>query len=176
MAHIFILRTIIFRVMILSLEPGDSCAMKHPGVPAILLVVEGAGTVEGQVLRPGRVFYWAVPEGASSSAANTPTRNFFIPGGADEAGGAIESSDSFASTGASRLTFSVDASKRGPLKVAIAHQNLHTHQPTAFNRSESSNSLLTHGGLPYMGISPSPMGGKKSYQTVMEGTPSIPTL
>ena len=141
-----------FEVMILSLDPGDSCEMKHPGVPAILLVVEGAGMVDGQDLRPGRSYYWGVPQDES----------------ADAAGGA--------SAGA--LTFTVDPSRRGPLKLTIAHQNLHVNKATTFNRTESlTNMASLHGSLPYMGRgSPSPGYLKPVVAKVADGTPAIPSL
>lgn len=147
-----------FEVMILTLEPGDTCEMKHPGVPCILLVVEGAGKVDGQDLRPGRSYYW----GAAGKSSN---------GNADVAGGATVPAKN-------TLSFTVDAERRGPLKVTIAHQNLHLSRPTAFNRVLSNNSLSNlHGLMPYMGRgSPSPSYLKHSYEAVTEGTPKIPNL
>lgn len=147
-----------FEVMILSLDPGDSMEMKQPGVPCILLVLEGAGKVDGRDLRPGKSLYWGVPD-------KTPNGN------ADVAGGS-------SAPGNDTLTFTVDASRRGPLKVTIAHQNLHQSRPTAFNRSGSSNSLLNlHGHMPYMGRgSPSPGHLRQTFVKVEDGTPKIPSL
>jgi len=151
-----------FEVMILSLEPGDSCEMKHPGVPAILLVVEGAGKCDGQDLRPGGTFYWEMPSKNTSDSG----------GHADAAGGAM-----IFATGKPSLTFTVDATRRGPLKITFAHQNLHRGQPTAFRRTESSNSLTSAGFMPYMGrASPSPGYVKQAHVAVQEGTPQIPNL
>lgn len=149
-----------FEVIILSLEPGDTCQMKHPGVPAILLVVEGAGSVDGQDLRPGRSYYWAAPDDGNTQA------------NADEAGGAGGGVIS------SQLTFSVNAERRGPLRISIAHQNLHLSQPTSFNRTESLTNLYSssHGQMPYMGMSPSPTYLKETYAAAKEGTPKIPSL
>jgi mannose-6-phosphate isomerase len=147
-----------FEVMILSLDPGDSCKMKHPGVPCILLVVEGAGKVDGQDLRPGRSYYWD---------PNNQTTNE----SADVAGGDSAKVKNI-------LTFEVNGERRGPLKVAIAHQNLHQSRPTSFNRVGSSSSLLNlHGLMPYMGRgSPSPGYLKQTYVAVQDGTPKIPSL
>jgi hypothetical protein len=145
--------------------------MKHPGVPTILLVVEGAGVVDGQDLRPGKSYYWAAADdgqnGIASAGKEEKTGN-----AADEAAGN--------NLAGPALSFTVDSERRGPLKVAIAHQNLHLDRPTAFNRQESMANLQSsqHGLMPYMGMSPSPgySNTKRTYASVESGTPSIPTL
>lgn len=146
-----------FEVMILSLEPGDSIEMNHPGKPCVVLVVEGAGLVDGQELRPGRSYYW------ESAGKNTN-------GSADVAGGATAPRKN-------SLTFTVDANRRGPLKVAIAHQNMHLNRPSTYNRMGSENSLLQIGYMPHMGRgSPSPSYLRQTYVAVQDGTPQIPSL
>jgi len=141
-----------FEVMILTLDPGDNCEMKHPGVPCILVVVEGSGRVDGQDLRPGRSYYWGVAKDEH----------------ADASGGASGGS----------LTFSVDSSRRGPLKLTVAHKNMHIESATTFNRNDSTTNLTgLHGSLPYMGRgSPSPAYLKATISKVTEGTPTIPKL
>lgn len=162
-----------FEVMILSLEPGDTCRMKHPGVPAILLVVEGAGIVDGHDLRPGLSYLWGLPE--EHSASGTTAGKDGTTSNADEAGGASGSGFSLP-----ELTFTVNSDRRGPLRVAIAHQNQHMDRPTSFNRQESTTTMGTssqHGLMPYMGMSPSPgQYVKRAYAKVQEGTPAIPSL
>jgi mannose-6-phosphate isomerase len=157
-----------FEVMILSLDPGDMCKLKHPGVPAILLVLEGAGKVDGQNLRPGLSYYWA---------ADTATN---VEQGADVAGGAAPATlDGAIAASLKSLTFTVDEHRQGPLKVAIAHANLHVTRPTSFRRSESNNSLSNLGHMPYMGRSggsPSPRYLKETYEAVTDGTPLLPSL
>ena len=137
-----------FEVMILSLEPGDSCEMKYPGEPCILLVVEGAGTVDGQQLRPGRSYFWGAPKDGEAAAES--------------------------------LTFAVDSARRGPLRLTVAHKNMHIGNATTFNRVESLTNLnmtALHDSLPYMGRgSPSPSYLKATVSKVGEGTPAIPSL
>lgn len=145
-----------FEVMVLTLEPGDTFEMKHPGVHAIVLVVEGAGKADEHDLRPGRSYFWAVP----------PTGE-----GPDAAGGAS----------AGGVSFAVDKSRRGPLKLFIAHKNQHINFATTFSRVDSVTNLASlHGSLPYMGrgggASPSPGYLKNVVGGVAEGTPPIPSL
>lgn len=147
-----------FEVMVLNLEPGDTMEMIHPGVPAVMLVLEGSGQIDGQAVRPGRSYYWAMPTKKEKDDNNTNTNNNNTSAGqeehsADAAGGEKCSSSGVATN---KLTFAVHESKRGPLKVAIAHENLHIQHPTAFRKSESCSSLLGHGSMPYMGLTGQP--------------------
>lgn len=67
-------------------------------VPAIFVIVEGAGLLNDEITcEPGRCYY--------HPAAAPP------------------------------LKFSVSEQRRGPLKVAIAHKNLHLTLPTTFSRT-----------------------------------------
>eukprot|EP00797_Seminavis_robusta_P021308 Sro330_g118940.1 Mannose-6-phosphate isomerase (187) ;mRNA; r:36948-37508 len=154
-----------FEVMILSLDPGDMCKLKNPGVPAILLVLEGTGKVDGQVLRPGRSYVWYTETEGNLDG--------------DAAGGAA-TIDAAVKSKLKSLTFTVDEMRRGALKVAIAHVNLHVNQSTCFRRVESNQNLYTmHGMLPYMGRTggtPSPGYLKSAYSDVTDGTPAIPKL
>jgi len=98
-----------FEVMILTVEPGKQSMYKNPGVPVIMIILEGSGDLDGKLCRPGRSYYW--------------------PKDADD------------------LLFSVASSKRGAMKVALAHKNLHLDRPTAINREDfggaSSSSYLS---------------------------------
>jgi mannose-6-phosphate isomerase len=109
-----------FEVMILHVDPGRQSKFKNPGVPSILIILEGSGQMDGKLCRPGRSYYW--------------------PANADP------------------LVFTVDASKRGSMKVAIAHKNRHLDRPTAVNREDfggaSSHHHLSIPGspMPYRGM------------------------
>jgi len=52
-----------FEVMVVTVGPGESISLKNPGVPSIMIVLEGAGKLDGVLLRPGRTYYW--PEESS---------------------------------------------------------------------------------------------------------------
>lgn len=110
-----------FEVMILTVEPGKESLYKNPGVPVIMIILEGSGILDGKMCRPGRSYYW--------------------PANADD------------------LHFTVESSKRGSMKVAMAHKNLHLDRPTAINREDfggaSSGTYLSVPSsprLPYLGI------------------------
>ena len=84
-----------FEVLILTCNPGESVPLNVPGVPAILVIVEGTGLIDDDMLcRPGRSYF--LPEDAPP------------------------------------ILFSVPQDKRGPLKVAVAHKNLHLENPTTY--------------------------------------------
>jgi len=109
-----------FEVMMLTVEPGKSSVYKNPGVPVIMIILEGSGDLDGKVCRPGRSYYW--------------------PANADD------------------LCFTVESTKRGSMKVALAHKNLHLDRPTAINRedfggasSSTYASVPSSPRLPYMG-------------------------
>jgi hypothetical protein len=109
-----------FEVMILHVDPGRQSHFKNPGVPSILIILEGSGLMDGKLCRPGRSYYW--------------------PANADP------------------LVFTVDASKRGSMKVAVAHKNRHLDRPTAVNRVDfggaSSHNPLSYPASPliYRGL------------------------
>jgi len=110
-----------FEVMILTVEPGKQSTYKNPGVPVIMIILEGSGDLDGKSCRPGRSYYW--------------------PANADD------------------LQFTVESSKRGAMKVAMAHKNLHLDRPTAINRedfggasSSTYMSVPSSPRMPYMGM------------------------
>lgn len=107
-----------FEVMILHIDPGQKLDYENPGVPAILIILEGSGELDGKLCRPGRSYYW--------------------PAKADA------------------LHFTVDKSRRGPMKVALAHKNCHIDRPTAVNREGFGNPSRRASGptspMPYMGL------------------------
>ena len=47
-----------FEVLCLTVGPGDDLLMENPGVPAVMIVLEGSGQLDGIPLRPGRSYYW----------------------------------------------------------------------------------------------------------------------
>jgi len=47
-----------FEVMMLHVNPGETLKYKNPGVPAILIILEGSGELDGKLARPGRSYYW----------------------------------------------------------------------------------------------------------------------
>ena len=108
-----------FEVLMLTIDPGETLEMENPDVPTILLVLEGSGMLHGQMLRPGRAYYW--PKETAP------------------------------------LKFEVAQSRRGPLKIAMAHENRHILFPTTVNRDDfghSSHQRVTMPGspMPYMGL------------------------
>jgi len=110
-----------FEVMILTVEPGKQSEYKNPGVPVIMIILEGSGDLDGKLCRPGRSYYWPANGGD--------------------------------------LLFTVEASKRGAMKVAMAHKNLHLDRPTAVNREDfggaSSStyvSVPSSPRMPYQGM------------------------
>jgi hypothetical protein len=103
-----------FEVLILQCDPGDSLELKVRNVDAVFVIIEGTGTLDGEIIcQPGRCYLFP--------AAAKP------------------------------ITFAVPASKRGALKVAVAHRNLHLQAPTTFSRHGSlagSTALTPIGGTP----------------------------
>jgi mannose-6-phosphate isomerase len=47
-----------FEVMMLYINPGETLNYKNPGVPGILIILEGSGELDGKLVRPGRSYYW----------------------------------------------------------------------------------------------------------------------
>jgi mannose-6-phosphate isomerase len=89
-----------FEVLMLQCDPGDTLELKIKNVPAVFVIIEGTGMLDGDIVcQPGRCYY--------HPAAGKP------------------------------LHFSVPSDKRGPLRVAIAHRNLHLQAPTTFSRSNT---------------------------------------
>jgi hypothetical protein len=89
-----------FEVLLLQCDPGDTLELKIKNVPAVFVIIEGTGTLDGDTIcQPGRCYY--------HPAAGKP------------------------------LHFAVPKEKMGPLRVAIAHKNLHLQFPTTFSRSNT---------------------------------------
>jgi hypothetical protein len=85
-------------VLMLQCDPGDTLELKIKNVPAVFVIIEGTGTLDGDIVcQLGRCYY--------HPAAGKP------------------------------LNFSVPADKLGPLRVAVAHKNLHLQMPTTFSRA-----------------------------------------
>lgn len=101
-----------FEVLILQCDPGDSLQLKIKNVPAIFVIIEGTGTLDGDTIcQPGRCYY--------HPAAAKP------------------------------ITFAVPSDKRGPLKVAVAHRNLHLQVPTTFSRTPHGSLVGSAHTTPY---------------------------
>lgn len=47
-----------FEVMILTVDPGKKSTYKNPGVPVVMIILEGSGQLDGKLCRPGRSYYW----------------------------------------------------------------------------------------------------------------------
>ncbi len=66
------------------------------------------------------------------------------------------------------LVFAVPADKRGPLKVAVAHKNLHLHTPTTFSRSPQGSIIGSNVGsaaqTPRLNASPKRGGSGRMVQ------------
>jgi mannose-6-phosphate isomerase len=93
-----------FEVLLLTCEPGESIHLNVHSVPAVLVILEGTGTLDDDIVcRPGKCYY---------HPCEAPPVSFAVP-----------------------------ADKRGPLKVAVAHRNLHLQLPTTFSRSSAHPSL-----------------------------------
>lgn len=112
-----------FEVMMLHINPGETFKYENPGVPAILIILEGSGELDGKLCRPGRSYYWP--------------------------------------TDSPELEFVVSDTRRGPMKVALAHRNCHLDSPTAVNRddfggSSSRRASVPASPLPYMGLKAAP--------------------
>jgi mannose-6-phosphate isomerase len=58
-----------FEVLILTIGPGEDLLMTNPGVPSVMIVLEGSGQLDGSPLRPGRTYYWP---------ADTPALHFKV--------------------------------------------------------------------------------------------------
>lgn len=116
-----------FEVLLVTIDPAETVIIPNSGEPAIIIVLEGAGDLEGIDLRPGQAYYWPSDAGA--------------------------------------LSLNVAESRRGPLKVAIAHKNCHLMNPTTVNRDNfgssshhGSSRRLQHGSsspMPYRGLAAS---------------------
>jgi len=131
-----------FEVVILHVDPGQTLEYPSPGLPSILIILEGSGELDGKLCRPGRSYYW--------------------PANGDA------------------LVFSVSEERRGPMKVAVAHQNTNMARPTAVNRDDfgvgSSHRLSVPASpMPYQGFgTPNASSGKESPAAFFESL--IPSL
>jgi mannose-6-phosphate isomerase len=47
-----------FEVVILHVDPGETLTYRNSGHPAILIILEGSGEMDGKLCRPGRSYYW----------------------------------------------------------------------------------------------------------------------
>ena len=137
-----------FEVMILTVEPGKHSVYKNPGVPVIMIILEGSGDLDGKLCRPGRSYYWPANGGD--------------------------------------LQFTVEASRRGSMKVAMAHKNMHLDRPTAINRQDfggaSSStyvSVPSSPRMPYQGMG-TPMSQERKIMkissVVESDEPGLPAL
>lgn len=52
-----------FEVLISTVDPGEELVMKNPGVPGIVVIIEGSGTADETLVCPGRSYYWPVTSG-----------------------------------------------------------------------------------------------------------------
>lgn len=103
-----------FEVLILQCDPGDEIELPIKNVPAVVVIVEGTGSLNDVITcEPGRCYY--------HPAAAAP------------------------------LKFAVSAERRGPLKVAIAHKNLHLTLPTTFSRTPQGSMIGSTQHSPYPG-------------------------
>jgi mannose-6-phosphate isomerase len=118
-----------FEVLLLQCEPGDKLELQIKNVPAIFVIIEGTGTLDGDTIcQPGRCYY--------------------IPAAAKP------------------LIFAVPEDKRGPLKVAVAHKNLHLQLPTTFSRTPHGSLAGSTQQTPY---STSPRGAIKISASALAG-------
>ena len=58
-----------FEVLILTVGPGEDLVMANAGVPAVMIVLEGNGQMDGAQLHPGQSFFWP---------ANAPALHFKV--------------------------------------------------------------------------------------------------
>lgn len=47
-----------FEVVIIHIDPGQTLVYNNPGIPSILIILEGSGELDGKLCRPGRSYYW----------------------------------------------------------------------------------------------------------------------
>jgi mannose-6-phosphate isomerase len=98
-----------FEVLVLTCDPGDLLNLEISNVPAVFVILEGTGTLEAEN-NDGN-------DGSSATLMTCrPGQCYFHP----------------VDTG--HLVFRCPDEKRGPLKVAVAHENLHLDKPTTFSR------------------------------------------
>jgi len=142
-----------FEVMMLSIDPGDQLTLPNPNTPAVMMVLEGRGKI---IIDPdsGSSGDNDSKEDESNSDKNNdngkvvkinarPGQCYYWPADSVE------------------LLFAVSESRRGPMKITIAHKNCHLSQPTAVNRGafglSSHQSTVPPSPMPYLGL-PSPGG------------------
>ena len=93
-----------FEVIMATVPPGETLTMPALSVPAVFIVIAGVGFSSMSDL---------VPEKAPGVSELLPGKSFLLPANAPP------------------LTFMVAEDQMGPLKVAIAHENLHLSDPTS---------------------------------------------
>mmetsp|Transcript_26545 Transcript_26545/g.40178 ORF Transcript_26545/g.40178 Transcript_26545/m.40178 type:complete len:466 (+) Transcript_26545:61-1458(+) len=47
-----------FEVLVATVGPGETLLFENPGVPSVMIALEGAGKLDGVVIRPGKCYYW----------------------------------------------------------------------------------------------------------------------
>lgn len=47
-----------FEVVIIHIDPGQELEYPNPGIPSILIILEGSGELDDKLCRPGRSYYW----------------------------------------------------------------------------------------------------------------------
>mmetsp|Transcript_89502 Transcript_89502/g.178900 ORF Transcript_89502/g.178900 Transcript_89502/m.178900 type:complete len:461 (+) Transcript_89502:66-1448(+) len=110
-----------FEVLVATCEPGQELTLPSLKVPSIFIVIEGSGAT----LELGGV-------DAYSPIILRPGRCYFRPAHGDS------------------VTLTVNIAQKGPLKLALAHENLHIEAPTTVTRSPTS-SLDEHNTSPTNG-------------------------
>jgi len=93
-----------FEVYLASCGPGEELTLPSLEVPAIFIVIEGAGTTLEAGSRNGAEMY--------NPVVLRPGRTYYTPPKSEP------------------LTVAVSASAGGPLRIAIAHENLHLAVPS----------------------------------------------
>mmetsp|Transcript_33842 Transcript_33842/g.58067 ORF Transcript_33842/g.58067 Transcript_33842/m.58067 type:complete len:319 (-) Transcript_33842:224-1180(-) len=99
-----------FEVMIITVQPGERLTLPDLDVPAIFCTIEGAGFAST-----------SLQDGSSANGGDdtsqysklTQGRSFYLPPSAPP------------------LRLMVGLSQRGPMKIALAHKNLHLDKPTS---------------------------------------------
>lgn len=101
-----------FEVLIVNCDPGETVHYtKSKRTPAVVVVVEGTGTLNGMVVQPGLCYYHPAEAGT--------------------------------------ISVSVPDTNRGPLKVTLAHKNLHLQLPTTFSRTPQGSLVGSARQSPY---------------------------
>jgi len=129
-----------FEVLTASVDPGQTLKIGNPGIPSVMIILEGSGSIVADD-EHGENTSGDWGNDSQQQKLLRPGQAYFWPAG---------------STEDDHLTFKVSKEKRGPLKFAVAHKNLHISMPTAVNPEDFGHS--SHhtprqpvSPLPYMG-------------------------